>query len=243
MTDQENILNFAKRTAGLMPYKSAFHFLLPAVILCPASLIAELTWTERWIVADEIKLGQTELSVAFRYKNTGTSQVKLLGVQPSCECTRSSISKQVVAPGEEGEVSATFNFGNRTGYQKKQILVSTDDPTEAQVLLTLECSIPEAVRVEPADLRWQLYRKPSAIEATLTIQDGVQMEILSIHSTNDNFHGQLLTVQKGKKYIVTVRPESTAEETKSTLRLLTSSSKIPEVHLDLAILREEAFLQ
>jgi hypothetical protein len=69
------------------------------------------------------------------------------------------------------------------------------------------------------------------------------MKILSVQSANANFHGQLLTVQKGKKYIVTVRPESTAEETKSTLRLVTSSGEIPEIHLDLAVLGEEAFLQ
>jgi hypothetical protein len=155
----------------MMTHNSACRILLVpvAAILGPVSSMAGLTWTEREVFADETKLGQSEVSVAFRYKNTGSYQVKLLGVQSSCECTRSSSNKQVVAPGEEGQISATFNLGNRTGYQKKQILVSTDDPTEAQVILTLECSIPEAVRIEPADLRWQLYKKPSAIEATLTI--------------------------------------------------------------------------
>ena len=67
----------------------------------------------------------------FKYQNTGNKSVRFTSVRTSCGCTVAQTQKEEVAPGGNGEITATFSIGDRTGTQLKTVTVETDDPANA----------------------------------------------------------------------------------------------------------------
>src|SRR6185503_20785365 len=85
----------------------------------------------------------------FKYKNTGDKSVKITSVQASCGCTTAALAKETVAPNESGEITATFNIGDRSGVQKKTITVMTDDQPNQPTILKLTATIPQLLQIAP----------------------------------------------------------------------------------------------
>ncbi len=82
--------------------------------------------TIQWI--DSVKnFGKIEegqkLEVSFRFKNTGDKPLVIERVQPSCGCTVAEQSKEPIAPGNEGQIKATFNSEGRSGINHKTLFV------------------------------------------------------------------------------------------------------------------------
>ena len=76
-------------------------------------------------------------------------------MKPSCGCTTAALAKNDVAPGEKGEITATFKIGDRTGLQVKTITVETDDPKAPQTVLTFKATIAQMLEVQPNFVFWQ----------------------------------------------------------------------------------------
>src|SRR5713101_9646152 len=74
-------------------------------------------------IGDETAVGH------FKYQNKGDKPVAIKNVNTSCGCTAASTNKNGVGPGEKGEITATFQIGNRVVAQEKMIAVTTDDLT------------------------------------------------------------------------------------------------------------------
>src|SRR6266516_4940372 len=91
----------------------------------------------------------------FKYKNTGDQPVKITAVQPSCGCTTAAPPKDAIAPGESGEIVATFNIGDRSGEQTKTIRVRTDEPNSEGIALKLKATIPRLLEFAPTFLYWR----------------------------------------------------------------------------------------
>src|SRR5688500_11610861 len=84
-------------------------------------------------------LGAPNAVGVFKYENKGDTPVHFKGApRTSCGCTVAALQKTEVAPGEKGEITATFNIGDRTGVQMKTITVETDDPQNPTTVLTLK---------------------------------------------------------------------------------------------------------
>jgi len=65
----------------------------------------------------------TQATVTFKFTNEGNSPLVLNSVQASCGCTTPKWTKEPVAPGAEGEVTATYNSKGRPGNFTKTITV------------------------------------------------------------------------------------------------------------------------
>src|SRR5438094_5098810 len=100
---------------------------------------AELKW-EQTSVDLQPAVGDKQAVAHFKYENVGKTPVHFTSVHASCGCTAAQTQKEQVAPGEKGEVTATFNIGGRTGTQVKTVTVQTDDPdpSRATTGLTLK---------------------------------------------------------------------------------------------------------
>jgi hypothetical protein len=66
-------------------------------------------------------MGAATAEAIFKYENKGDTPVHIKAVKPSCGCTTAALAKNDVAPGEKGEIKATFNIGDRSGLQVKTI--------------------------------------------------------------------------------------------------------------------------
>src|SRR5438045_4456815 len=120
-----------------------------SIFLCVAAR-AELKW-EQNVIDLHPALGDKTAVAHFKYQNTGTTPVHFKSVKASCGCTATQTQKEVVNPGEKGEVVATFTIGDRTGQQMKTVTVQTDDPnpTQATTILTLKADMTPALDSKP----------------------------------------------------------------------------------------------
>jgi hypothetical protein len=97
----------------------------------------------------EINEADGPVSFTYYFKSTGVEPVQLTDVRPSCGCTASDYTQNLVAPGDKGYVTATYNPANRPGKFNKAITVTTNG-TPALIVLRFEGSVVPRVK-GPAD--------------------------------------------------------------------------------------------
>ncbi|MEI8341714.1 MAG: DUF1573 domain-containing protein, partial [Verrucomicrobiota bacterium] len=106
-----------------------------AVLFClmpPAR--AQLKWNRKF--ADlHASPEDNQVEVRFPFVNAGNYPVTVQKLKSSCGCTTASLSKASYAPGERGEVVALFEIGNRTGFNEKNVTVTTDDSSGPETVL------------------------------------------------------------------------------------------------------------
>lgn len=64
----------------------------------------------------------------FEFTNTGTEPLIIQNVQASCGCTTPGWTKEPVAPGQKGEVKATYNPGGVMPFDKTLTVRSNGTP-------------------------------------------------------------------------------------------------------------------
>jgi len=74
----------------------------------------------------------------FTFTNIGNDTLLVTAVRPSCGCTASDYTKTPILPGGEGKIEATYNAAGRPGPFNKAITVTTNDPDNASIQLTIK---------------------------------------------------------------------------------------------------------
>ena len=62
----------------------------------------------------------------FRFTNTGTSPLLVVGTNTTCGCTASDYPREPIAPGQSASIKAKFDSKGKSGLQDKAITVSTN---------------------------------------------------------------------------------------------------------------------
>jgi hypothetical protein len=70
------------------------------------------------------------VSTDFEFENKGKEPIILSGVQASCGCTTPTWTKEPVAPGKKGKITATYNTQGRPGNFVKTITVNSNVGTK-----------------------------------------------------------------------------------------------------------------
>jgi hypothetical protein len=73
----------------------------------------------------------------FTFKNVGDEPLKIDRVKTSCGCTASSTEKDLIEPGEEGEIKVVYKSKNRSGAFTQRIRVFTNDPGNPETVLKI----------------------------------------------------------------------------------------------------------
>ena len=142
-----------------------------SIFLCAAIARADLKW-EQTILELHPGFGDKQAVAHFKYQNVGKTPIHFKSVHASCGCTAAQSQKEEVPAGEKGEVTATFNIGDRTGTQVKTVTVQTDDPdpTHSTTILTLKAVLPEMLTINPAFVFWKGGEEPTP--KTITVKAG-----------------------------------------------------------------------
>ncbi len=77
----------------------------------------------------------------FTFTNIGNDTLLIISVRPSCGCTASDYTKDPVLPGGSGKIEATYNPQGRPGEFNKAITVTTNDPDNQSVVLTIKGNV------------------------------------------------------------------------------------------------------
>jgi mono/diheme cytochrome c family protein len=113
-----------------------------------------LIW-DSMIKATNIITGEKEAHFSFAFTNVSSTNVTILGVQPSCGCTTAQMPPLpwVVAPGTNGQIGIKVNIAATSGTLSKTITVGTDKDSE---ILTVKIVIvPPPATAMPATNRLQ----------------------------------------------------------------------------------------
>jgi hypothetical protein len=192
-----------------------------SIFIC-AIARAELKWDRTMIelhpaAADKVAVGH------FKYQNTGSKPVRFKSVHTSCGCTAAQSQKEEVPPGEKGEITATFNIGDRTGTQVKTVTVETDDPTNATTVLTLKAVIPQELEINPTFVFWGQGEAPNP--KTIVVHAGKDFPVkhLKVASSNPNFQTKIEETGNGK-FKIDVQPSETSQMMDATLTIQSENS-------------------
>ena len=179
---------------------------------------AALTWETT--TADLHPALSDKTAVAhFKYKNTGDKPVKITSVHPSCGCTTAALAKDVVAPNESGEITATFSIGSRWGEQNKTISVMTDADPDQPTVLKLTATIPRLLEIQPAFIYWSANDviKPKTIMARIGGDSPVKK--LNVTSTDKAVTTEVLPDSDAKEFRIIVKPQEAGRPINATLKI------------------------
>lgn len=182
------------------------------------SVQAQLAWEKKEIELHP-KAGDAEAVANFKYENKGKTPIKITAVKSSCGCTAASTQKDEVAPGEKGEVVATFKIGGRTGLQQKSVTVESNDPSQPVTTLLLKANIEQPIEVQPTFVFWQSGEEPKPKTVKAKMSNDLKSAKLDVSSSNPDFS---VKVEKGSaagEYNINVQPKDTAQPATSTLTI------------------------
>ena len=192
-------------------------------ILISLSARAELKWEQTTLElhptpADKQAIGH------FKYQNPGKTPVRFKSVHASCGCTTAQTQKDEVPPGGTGEITATFNIGDRTGTQVKTVTVETDDAANTKTVLTLRTIIPQQLEINPTFVFWKQGDKPDP--KTITVKVGKEFTVKHIKVTSSSPDFQTKVEETGKgEFKVDVQPKETNNLVASTLTIQPEDSQ------------------
>ena len=99
-----------------------------------AQQIQELTFGETNHNFGTIKELDGPTEYKFQFTNTSDQPITITNVRPSCGCTSSGWTREEIAPGGEGYISAVYNPLNRPGPFHKSLTVTTTGQQKTLVL-------------------------------------------------------------------------------------------------------------
>ncbi|HYR22521.1 MAG TPA: DUF1573 domain-containing protein [Chthoniobacterales bacterium] len=196
-----------------------------SIFLCVAAH-AELKWEQNTIDLHP-GVGDKTAVAHFKYQNTGTTPVRFKSVKASCGCTTTQSQKEVVSPGEKGEIVATFNIGDRTGQQMKTVTVQTDDPnpTQATTVLTLKANIAQALEIKPSFVYWQSGEEPKPKKISIKASKDFPAKDITVKSNSPNFESKVEPGKTSGEWTIEVTPKDTSHPMGTALVVQTDYPK------------------
>jgi hypothetical protein len=152
----------------------------------------------------------------FKYLNDGKETVHIKSVHTSCGCTTTSKMKDTVAPGESGEIAATFKIGGNTGVQQKTVQVETDDASAPLTVLTLRAVIPQGFELKPSFVYWENSEPAKAKTITVKIAKESGAKNINVTSSNPEFSTKV-TPAGPNQFEIQVQPHDTSHPVNATL--------------------------
>ena len=190
------------------------------LIALAQSARAELKW-EQTSVDLRPAFDDKQAVAHFKYENVGKTPIHFKSVHASCGCTTAQTQKEQVAPGEKGEITATFNIGGRTGTQVKTVSVQTDDPdpSRANIVLTLKAVITPLLEIQPALVFWQNGEEPKPKIITAKANKDAAIKKLDVASSTPDFTAKVDTGSAANEFRISVQPRDTTKAVYATLTI------------------------
>ena len=111
-------------------------------IAADSSNYTSVKWIDSIVKFGTINKGD-KIDIKFRCRNSGDKPLVLVNVRPGCGCTVADYTKEPIAPGAEGLVTASFDSKKvgTSGDVRKTIIVNTNTKNGTEHYLYFEGSI------------------------------------------------------------------------------------------------------
>ena len=186
----------------------------------------------------------TAIVADFNFENKTDQPVTIAKVDKTCSCIGVLVadSKLIYAPGEKGQIRATFDMGNFSGVVNKTVVLYLDKDVEGQpsVTLTVEVHIPVLVELKEKTLKWLVDAAPDTQTIDVTMDYTKPIKITSHSCTSENFKIEVKTLEEGKHYQLRITPHDTKEPGLAIIRLETDCDiKRHQILQAFAVIRRE----
>lgn len=201
----------------------AIHVIPAAIsLLVPALAQAELKWEQTTV---ELNPGITEKQAIghFKYQNVGKEPVRFKSVKASCGCTAAQTQKEEVAPGEKGEITATFTIGDRSGQQTKTVSVETEPG--GMTTLTLKTNIASVLELTPNFVFWQAGEKPEPKTIIAKVGKDAPVKNLEVTSLTPQFEAKVEKGPGAGQFRININPKDTKIPAFATVTVKTDYPK------------------
>jgi len=85
-----------------------------------------------------------KVSIAFKFKNTGKSDLVISAANAGCGCTVPNFPRNPIKPGDEGVVEVLFNSSSKRGYQSQRVsVVANTQPNTTVLTIKANVVVPE----------------------------------------------------------------------------------------------------
>ena len=184
------------------------------------SCSAQLQWDTKELELKPSPL-DSQTVAHFKFKNMGTTGISLNSVTTSCDCTTIQWPKIKIAPGDSGDIVATFSIGERVGLQEKSIVVKSTDAETPQTTLTFKVQIPEVMRLEPKFLKWERGDLRSAKIIHIKILNDYPVKALSALCANTNISTKVEQSKDGDGFDIVVTPGNFSKPIATVIKIVT----------------------
>ncbi|NNE92523.1 MAG: DUF1573 domain-containing protein [Verrucomicrobiales bacterium] len=157
----------------------------------------------------EAEAGVETVEANFQVRNSGSERVTITGMETNCACLKVGVADTVLDPREETKLSALFEVSELLGESEKVIRVSTSESTGRVAFLPVRVRVPEIFSIEPKNLQWLMGTEPESKIIRIRILRDEPVHVTSVKSSRDSMKAEWKEIEKGKKYEITVIPEST----------------------------------
>jgi hypothetical protein len=115
-----------------------------------------------------VPMGQNPVH-KFKITNKYKETIRILGVTSSCGCTTPTLSKNVLASLEEGELVCQFNSNVGLGFKQATVTVRFAEPFVGEVRFVVKGTIRNDVLVEPAQLDFGTFSPDNSPQIATTL--------------------------------------------------------------------------
>ncbi|HXX41601.1 MAG TPA: DUF1573 domain-containing protein [Chthoniobacterales bacterium] len=196
--------------------------LILSVFLC-ASARAELKW-EQTTLEVHPAFGAKQAVGYFKYENAGKTPVIINLVHASCGCTAAHALRNPIDPGEKGEITVTFNIGDRKGTQIRDVTVQSSDPDHgrATTTLLLKAVIAPPLEVQPALVYWNGGEDPRPKTIMVKAAKGT-VNSIKVTVSDPAFQAGFEPVGDSE-FKIKVQPKQTAKPDRATITIQAEGS-------------------
>lgn len=176
-----------------------------------------------------------QVTKLFRFTNQGSQALRIQSVKSSCGCTAAVISADIIPPGQEGTISATFDTSRFVGEKAKTIAVYSNDPLQPVTTLTIQGEITVEVAADPPQLYFGRLRRGEEVTRTVEILYDAHKPITITKVEHAHPAVQVRAEElekdgkKGKKLFVTLTQAVGLGRFNDQLTVTTTSQKRPSL--------------
>lgn len=126
--------------------------------------------------------GLEPLTHQFTLENTGTDTLEIGDVRTSCGCTAAITEQRTLAPGQQVALTVTTRFSPMPGPQRKNIIVTSNDPLAPELMLQVEATLRHPILLEPHQLHLGTLAPGAAFEREVDafLEDPATTSILAL---------------------------------------------------------------
>ncbi|NOY12772.1 MAG: DUF1573 domain-containing protein [Deltaproteobacteria bacterium] len=111
----------------------------------------------------------TRVEHVFRFRNAGDQILEVGNVRSSCGCTAALLSATRIAPGDMGELRATFDSTRFKGAINKVVTIDSNDPQQRKVSFGIYGNVKAEVLLQPERVTWGSVEKGMTLNSTVRI--------------------------------------------------------------------------